>query len=68
LKSQKEEKAGGTSSRQCVFARARMMRLTRADAAVVIVGNGYRSARRRLLGSEEHDRERHSLMARVAKS
>src|SRR6516164_11491835 len=38
-----------------------MMRLTRADAAVVIVGNGYRSARRRLLGSGEHDREARCL-------
>jgi len=37
------------------------MRLTRADAAVVIVGNGYRSARRRLLGSGEHDREARCL-------
>ena len=59
LERQKGEEAGDTSSRRRPFLHgARMMRSTTADAAEVVGGDRER----------QHNRERHSLLARVTKA
>src|SRR6266566_1495089 len=59
LERQKGQEAGGTSLRRRPFLHgARMMRSTTADAAEVVGGDRER----------QHNRERHSLLARVTKA